>query len=421
MKTFLIYFFFFSFWAENVLEIKLSKLQGLSLQNLSIYLLLFAWGFMALKKKVLFERNNVNIFLILMMLVVMGSIPIKMSLAEIPNISFFREIMDAKNWFNPFFLFFITFNIIDDEKGCKYALLGLVILLVTTVLSSILISYGGIEFGTLHTRRDSRFSGFANPNEYAAYLVFFLPLLLSFLLLSRNLIVKVMYSILILLPIFLVLLLTGSRSGAIALLFCVAVYLMMLNQQKILRFRTIIILAVVLVMICFTSYVISPPQFKQKVFSRFDPSHSEDMYEFTSGRTMLFGLGLKLFLESPIFGHGQKTSELLLTKKFGVIAVTHNQYLEILVQFGIIGFFIFIIVWLKVFQHVYYHYKNCTDPWAKKLYLSYIAGFSGYAISMLGNTMHWSRYLFWIYTAIVYRYSQLEEKNFLIKADSQKD
>ena len=89
--------------------------------------------------------------------------------------------------------------------------------------------------------------------------------------------------------------------------------------------------------------------------------------------------------------------------------VAHNQYLNHLVEFGIIGFVLFILIFLKVLQRVWHYQRKTPDLWEKKLYISYVAGLIGYTVSMQFGNMGTSRYIFWFYTAVFLRYGRLRE------------
>ena len=122
MKIFLFYFMLFALWAEHALHISLSQIKGLSLSNLAVYLLLFAWAFRIAFQRKFFDSNNVNKYLMLIIFIGLVSIPVKIWFAEIPNTSVLNEIIYWKNWADPFILFFVLFNIIDDEKSVRRTL-----------------------------------------------------------------------------------------------------------------------------------------------------------------------------------------------------------------------------------------------------------------------------------------------------------
>jgi len=342
-----------------------------------------------------------------MIFVVVVSIPIKTLLSEVPRVSVLREIMAVKSWGNPYLLFFILFNIIDNQKTCRRALLGLGVLLIITVSTMLLVTFGVIQFGTVEVIKGGRSAGFAEPNQYASYLVLFIPLLLSSFLFQRSFLTKTTAAILFTMTLS-GLAITGSRGGALSFLFGTAAYLLIVNRQKMIKLRAIMSVAATVLVMGITAYVVVPSNVKQVLSQKFDPAGSEDLDDYTSGRTKIWHNGLLLFIDSPIFGHGQNTFVPLMEKRFLIGANSHNDYLLYLVHYGIIGLAIFLMIFTKICQHVWYHLKATTNPWSKQLYISYIAGFLGYAFSMLSVNVFSPRYIFWIYTAVIYKYAQLE-------------
>lgn len=77
-------------------------------------------------------------------------------------------------------------------------------------------------------------------------------------------------------------------------------------------------------------------------------------------------------------------------------------------QFGLIGLFLFVILYYKIFTVFWNQQKIIADLWTQQLCIGYISGFVGYSIAMLGVNMSNPRYVFWFYTAIILRYTQLQ-------------
>ena len=407
MAVIVVYIFLFVFWAEQVLGLGFSQIKGLSFLNVSYYLLLVAWALKIIKTRKLFEPNDVNKYLILMIFVVLVSIPIKILLDEIPNIRVMKEIINAKSWANPLILFFILFNIIDDKSTWNNIQLGLVLFLLLTVFSTLLVTYGVVEIGRLSVHK-GRVAGFGETNQYAAFLVLFIPLLFSFFLNQKNLLLKAISTFFLIITL-MGLFVTGSRGGTLSFLFSIIVYLLILKREKMIRIATIISVVLTLLVVGGISYVVVPPNVKEGISTKFDTRGSENLDDYTSGRIGLFSNGIKLFIESPIFGHGQQTyAPLSKLRGFELVGNSHNDYILYAVQYGSIGLVIFVMIFTKVFQHVWHHLNITTDSWSKYLYASYLAGFLGYAFSMLSVNMFAPRYLFWMYTATIYKYSQLE-------------
>jgi O-antigen ligase len=409
MKTCLIYFLLFIYWAEKVMGLSLTNIVGLSFFNLIIYIFLFLWAFSVIKNRKIIEPHNVNKYLFLMVLVMLVAIPIKILGGKIPNISITNELIGVKSWANPILLFFVLFNIVDDEKTCKRALLGLIALLAITVLSQFLGAFGIIEYGTARFAidGDSRVSGLGDVNDYASFLVLFIPLLLSSFLFKRGAAIKPAAAILLFLS-FSGLIITGSRGGALSFLFSMLIYFLLLYREKMVSLSKIMLLCMMLTVVSGVVFLILPSKVTDAVTTRFDPAQSEDLRELTSGRTLIWSCGLRLFMESPIFGHGNRAFLPLAEKKFSIRAVAHNQYLEHLVNYGILGLTILLMMFLKLLQYVWNQLQVTRDIWNKQLYISYIAGFSGYLFSLLSINMSISKFPFWIYTALICTYVRLE-------------
>jgi O-antigen ligase len=409
MLTILVYFFLLAFWAEETLGISLSEIKGLSLSNLAIYLLLFAWAFRVAFQRKFFDSNNLNKYLILMILMALVSIPIKIWIAEVPNRGVIGEIIYWKNWTNPFILFFILFNTIDNEKTCRGILLGLILFLFVTALTTPLISLGVIRLGTLHGFYEGRAMGFASPNQYASFLVLFIPLVLTYFLFANQFITKIGTGILLAVS-FIALVTTGSRGGALSLLMSMAVYLLLMKRQNILRLNSIILVFIALVIIGFSSFVLAPPKVKETVMSRFDLTNPETIEEISGahGRTKFWQSAFRFFMEKPILGHGQNSFYYLYKGRFGIGGASHNHYIKHLIEFGIIGLGIYIMIFTKIFLHVRRHLVTTNNLWQRKFFVTYLAGFLGYSFSMLAVDIGPPRYLFWIYTATIYKYSELE-------------
>jgi O-antigen ligase len=405
MKTTLVYFFLFAFWAEQALGISLSQIKGFSLSNFAVYLLLFAWAFKIAFQRKFFESNNVNTYLMLMIFIALVSIPLKIWHGEIPSEGVLNELIHWKDWADPLILFFILFNVIDDERSCKGVLLGLILFLFITALTTPLISLGVIHIRKLPDFYYGRASGFSDPNQYASFLVLFIPLVLTYFLFTKYLITKMAIGILLAVS-FIALVTTGSRGGAISFLLSMAIYLLLMKRENILNFNYIILVLIALMILSFSSFVLAPSSVKEHVMSRFDPTDSETMDEISGahGRAKFWQNGLRFFMERPILGHGQNTFSLLNKKKFGGPGAPHNHFLMQLVHFGIVGLTIYIMIFTKVFLHVWHDVKATKDLWRRKLYISFIAGFLGYTFSMLAVDLGPPRYLFWIYTAIMYSY-----------------
>ena len=410
MRIVPIYLVFITFLVDQVFGKVGFSLKGLSLFNLTIYLLFFVWALdVIIKKGKVFYPNNVNKCLILMILIVILSIPIKMYHGEIPGISIKSEIIDFKQWFNPILLFFILFNIINDKKTCNRALFGLCFIFVVSILLQLSATFGITHYAAQSIDQHGRAGGFGAAGVFSVSLVLLFPFTLSGSVLMKKSGLFKVGCIGLLFLILMGLISAGSRNGALSFLVSMVVYLLILKREKIMGLLPIIFLIITMVAVGAIAFVVSPPSVKTIVTDRFDPSATEDMYQYSSGRLYLWGNGLKLFIESPVLGHGRDSFEILsMLRRFPYVSAPHNDYLRSLVEFGIVGLAVFLLILFKIFQNVWQSLNTTKSPWEKQLYLSYIAGFCGYLSGMFFTNMGPGRYIFWIYSAIIYKYVQLD-------------
>ena len=407
MRIILIYLLLFTFWAELALGFKLSQLRGLSLFNLCTYFLILAWIFTIMTKKRFYESNELNIYIVLLSLVVFLSIPIKYLLGEISNISLIEELSMFKQWVSALILFFVLFNIIDDEKTLKATIFGLIILLAVTALTAPLTSIGILKIGHASTSFKGRASGFGGVNSFAAYLVMFIPLVMTYFLFQKKVMPKAASAVLLALT-FVAIVTTGSRGGMLSFLFGMGIFLYLLHGQEMIRIQGIIAIIVTVLIIGSISFALAPSQPKDILKNRFDTNSTEGggLDEYTAGRTLFWRKGILLFFESPIYGHGQRSFQPLV-RKYGVNAVAHNTYLTYLVEHGIIGFALFLMILVKIFKLATKHLKETVNSWDKLFYISYLSGFCGYHFALLAINESQPRYIFWIYTAVFLKYYKI--------------
>jgi len=407
MKTFFIYFLLLAFYLENSLHFQLTQITGLSLMNLSIYMLFIFWMLSMVTNRKIVESNPIYKYLALVVFVVVFSIPLKVVCGNFRDVIIMDEVMILKEWITPFVLFFVLFNIIKDETTCRHVIWGLMVFLAVTVLTTQLVSLGVVAPATDKVFQNGRAAGFVEPNQYASYLVLFIPLIIIYVINRKTLITRMIASVLFVM-VLVDLVSTGSRGGFVSFLFSMGVFFFVLYQKKMVRFIVLKIIIASALFFGAAAFVVTQSGTQETLIDRLDMSESSDMDDYTSGRISILVNGIKLFMENPILGYGQETFGTMMEKRFGISFNSHNDYLLYLVQYGIFGFGLFILLYMKIFYHLWYNLNHTTDVRRMALYSSYLAGFVGYAVSMLSVNLFNPRILFWIYTAVVFKYIQLD-------------
>jgi len=410
LNTIFIYLFFLNFWLFHVLNINLHFARGISSTHLCFYILLFSWTIKAMRTKKLVESNNLNKPFLFMAFIILASVLIKMLLREIPHSGLASEIVLAIRSVYPLVMFFIILNVINDKLTCYRTILGLYLLMAIMALCMALDLMNIVDFGSIEVDKYGRAATFVEPNQFAAYLVVFLPLHFLFVIHHKGFFVKIVNTFLFVI-VLICLIGTGSRGGILAFLVGMVFFFSVYVRYKKVKFIKTLGLATLMMLICITSYIISPSTTKQTLKERTAISQSKGVAEYTTGRSIIWKNGLKLFLSSPIFGHGKDSFRPLMLKRFKLKAHSHNDYLLYVVDYGLIGLFIFVIILIRIYSYVWQNIKLTKDNFNKGLYLCYLSGFVGYVVAILNvNVMTAPQYLFWCYTAAVYKYAILETK-----------
>lgn len=408
-------FVFIAFWLENSLHFELSKYFGLkmgfSLRNISFFLLLLNWVYTVKKRNLLIHLNDINKYIILSVIVVtcwLGWGLLGFNKNSIPLIS---EMVVVKEILNPWLYYFLIYHVINDIKTCRWSIVYLIVLMSLTIFPMILESYLGFSFST--SQMEGRAAGFSEPNQFAGFLVLVLPLLFVPALLKEKLEEKTIYTAVFLLG-FVGLIATLSRGGTIAFLVSVMFFFLYSLRSKLLSAKWVIVLIMLVSINGSVAYYWAPSELKDTAERKFDLKQEREMiihserswsYRITAGRTEIWLQYLKLYLEKPLLGFGNGQAIRILRVS------SHNEYLKWLVNYGAVGLVLYVMIYFQIFRSINYRLKQSTDPQSRILYLSYLTGFVGYLTAIMAVNMGPPRYIFWIYTAVVHKFSQLEAGN----------
>jgi O-antigen ligase len=408
VSVILIFGLLFAFWAEQALGFKLTEIRGLSLLNLFIYLLILAWAVNFVRKRHQSKSNGISKYLIVLIAIVSLSAVWKVYLQEVPIRDNFQELASLKDWATPILLFLVVFSILGSERDCLKIIYGLEALVIVSTATMLLVSFGVLRFGVLKVVLQGRSAGFAEPNQYATFLVLFIPLLAMQLIKGEGVKRKAFaFSICILALVGIIA--TGSRGGILSLFFSILVYLALMYRHRVLAFPVLVFVICGMVILGGVSIIVAPSKVGTAAVQKLDPTQAKDLMNYTSGRTTLWRQGLQLFFERPLLGHGHDTFVPLSKSRFPMWGNSHNEYLLYLVNYGIIGFLIFLIIFYKIYRYTSQQLAGTSDPAKQQLLISYLAGLAGFVSCMFGVNVMVINYPFWIYTAAIFKYCQYRE------------
>jgi O-antigen ligase len=221
-------------------------------------------------------------------------------------------------YLNPFLLYILAFLFIDSKKDAQRCLVTIVVLFSLLNITSLILLHFDIQFFIVqeHSQKYSQESGrfvgvIGNPNKTSKWQ-------------------KIFFSVVALLTI-LTVVLSGSRGGILTLLFVIIATLITAKRHISL------LIFLVAVFIGFFFALKSPVGVT--IFERMQPLLEGDLTAGTSGRLAIWGALLNVYVSNisiVLFGLGLGASEMV-----GMRADPHNYYLQILAEFGLVGFLVF--------------------------------------------------------------------------------
>jgi len=143
-------------------------------------------------------------------------------------------------------------------------------------------------------------------------------------------------------------------------------------------------LILILVLLIILLVVIAPPYVEKRVESMLDLRHPEN-----ASRLVLWKAGVNIFLDHPIVGVGDIDLGNLLVQYAGPELVErtghlHNVMMQILVNFGLLGFAVVVAMFVKIFMTEWGVYRQTKDDWFRgSVSLGALAVFVGLQINGL--------------------------------------
>jgi len=252
----------------------------------------------------------------------------------------------------PKIIFAFVMYMYIKEKGKSYLIENLrlatrVIPLSLIIVSIYFMTIGNVSSDWWNVVTRLTFQG-ADPNEFSAIFLALGVFSIYSVFFSKSRVwtlVGVLSSLMVAYSVFL----TLSRGGILTLLFCIVLVLVFFSKRNMRRSLTIVLIGVVFLGILVMGGFLD----LNPVYERFFGKHVRgDVSSLTAGRTdwaesALNSIGERLFLG---FGGSTYASRWINYQNTGKSAVMHNIYLEILIQYGIIGLLVFLAILIRAFK-----------------------------------------------------------------------
>ncbi len=176
---------------------------------------------------------------------------------------------------------------------------------------------------------------FLQYNHYAYYLCVIIMLLAGLFLLEKNKVKMTIYGVLLFFHQYL-LALNETRGGYIAIIVGMVFLSVIFRIRKEVSLKRIFTMCGIVILAC----VLAGGVFLAAFFSIFGDSFkiisNQNAADAGSGRWKLWGLTLEIIKERPIFGCGPNMVYYYMTSA-GTADLPHNEYLQIMADFGIPG------------------------------------------------------------------------------------
>lgn len=188
-------------------------------------------------------------------------------------------------------------------------------------------------------------------------------------------------------------LLTASRTGILTLVFTTILTLILFSKRNFKRSTFVILFLIFSALVLFYSNLID----FNFIYERFFGKYITDISSLTAGRTDWWKAAFEAFKQKPIFGYGgsQKASQWINFNMYGKAYVMHNLFIEILIQYGVVGLTVFLLLIIRLLADLKnllkLNKKQATDTTYLIIPFISLASilFAGLALSLQWSALLW--------------------------------
>lgn len=265
-----------------------------------------------------------------------------------------------KRFITTFLVYFIILNTVKDKKMMNSLFLNMVFM--TIFISVVIIK----EFRvTWHYDEDNRVQILGmNPNLLGGFFMQLVPVLMSFAILLKKFKSQIFYFSAFFLSS-LAVMFTYSRGAYLSAMASLLIITILGGKKSFIKIGIGAIATLFFISVFFGSGRLIPVS----VTERFEMVHNKEIRDADVSvrrRENVWAIAKEYISQSPVYGHGYEASAYLLPLD------THNMYLDLLLEGGIIAFIFFILIFLIGFKVAYSVFKNSSDEFEKALSLGFI-------------------------------------------------
>jgi len=386
--------------------------KALNLTNILMVLVLIGMAARLGQGRRLFERNALNVPILLYALWAMLSF-VKGVLffgVYLEPLEFFAEV---KRWVTPLLIFYLGFNAFDKKEELKNVI-KLVMVVVGLVGLMAAIDYMNVGSGT--SFENSRIGGISDqPNQLAGFFVNYMFLYAGFFLVYFPM-ARMWLILLPMLVAFRGLMVTFSRGGYLA--FAAGGLAISFIRSKVLFF---------FVILCAVGLLLNPRFLPGGIRYRMGMTiqSTSDVYEgdleeqlegSSATRIEIWKTAMVMIRDKPVFGFGYGTFPVVLAGYNPQLGAwdAHNSYIIIAAEMGIPALILFLTILFVFFRESLWLYRYAEDKFFRATGLGLCAGIAALmVVNMFGsrmNSLEISGY-FWMLAGIALKMKRIEERN----------
>lgn len=300
-------------------------------------------------------------------------------------------------------LFLIIYDTIDTkEKMHDLSVIGLISVFIVTLDGFAQKFLGGVDVLHQYPIFNESYvtASFPFPNDYATWIIVFLPVLLSLSLFGpwnhKGVFFNAAGTALLLFSLFL----TKARGAWLGFFIALLIFSFIKMKKS---------LAVIFIGICIVAYALSPAHVKKDILSTIS----------FKDRFVMNDVSVKMFKDHPIIGTGINSyfqrymsyRDDKFKDKKGSYA--HNCYLQTAVDLGIVGLAIFLNLLAAIFNVSFLRIKKMKDAYLSNLGLGVLVGIAGYCVYAAFDTSFYSlplATLFWFSAGFLFAVTKVYER-----------
>lgn len=289
------------------------------------------------------DLKTVNRMVLIVMLWTLWVMVVNVVSTNMPLYISFRETLF---WPLNFLFFYLLFLEKNEKKDIFIRKTYVITMIFSLILFFFISRYRTLSISTM-------IESFIAPVNYIYYPLLTLPWIL---MIKNN-----KFKSILLIFLFLGVLLSTKRSAVIVCFVCLFFFIIRyyLSSSRVLKIQRYLISVVLILIVffCFSNYSLLKNSY---LFSRFETMKEDG----GSGRDVIWENVLqsyqRLSIEQQILGNGHnsvKNNNLVLGRSLSA----HNDFLEVLYDYGIIGFIIYLVFYIYILKRLYFLYRERSE------------------------------------------------------------